>query len=139
MLLSALFCASLLAVASSAPQKRATCIVKSSGGGNDDAPNVLAALEECGNGGILLFSARTTYTLSSSVEFATCVGCEIQIEGTIKLADDTGVWPKNAAALHINGVKGATIHSKTGSGVIDGNGPLFWKGEGLMIAYRADC
>jgi galacturan 1,4-alpha-galacturonidase len=111
-------------------QKRATCTVESSGDeAVDDVPNITAALDECGDGGLIVFNADTTYSIRSMVEFTACTGCEIQIEGTLKVSDDTEYWSGQRAILHIDGVAGATIHSTTGSGVIDGHGLPFWQGE----------
>jgi galacturan 1,4-alpha-galacturonidase len=120
----------LFLVAWAAPQKRATCTVASAGDlAKDDVPNITNALQQCGSGGIIVFSAGKTYSIRSVLEFTSCSNCEVQIEGTLKVSDDTSYWAGKRAIFHLNGIKGATIHSKTGSRLIDGNGLAFWKSE----------
>ncbi|KAK7062761.1 hypothetical protein VNI00_000250 [Paramarasmius palmivorus] len=103
--------------------KRATCTVASAGNaGTDDVPAIETAIKSCGSGGIIVLSAGKTYMIRSTLDFTGCAGCEIQIEGTLKLSDDTNFWNGVRAAILLTNVKGATIHSKTGTGVVDGNG-----------------
>lgn len=117
----------LLLTGGTALEKRATCTVASAGNaGVDDVPAIEAALKSCGNGGIIVLTAGKTYMIRSTLDFTGCVGCEVQIEGTLKLSDDTNFWNGVRAAILLTSVNGATIHSKTGTGLVDGNGVPFW-------------
>ncbi|EEB98324.1 hypothetical protein MPER_02191 [Moniliophthora perniciosa FA553] len=65
--------------------------------------------------------------IRSTLDCTGCSGCEVQIEGTLKLSDDTNFWNGVRAAILLTNLNGATVHSKTGSGVVDGNGVPFWQ------------
>ncbi|THU81731.1 glycoside hydrolase family 28 protein [Dendrothele bispora CBS 962.96] len=115
-------------VSSFALRKRATCTVTSArNAGVDDVPAIAAAIQSCGNGGIIVLSAGTTYALRSTLDFKGCVNCEMQIEGILKLSDDTDFWNGVGSAMLLSDINGARIHSVTGSGLIDGNGVPFWQ------------
>ncbi|KAG6890076.1 hypothetical protein C0995_012025 [Termitomyces sp. Mi166 len=114
-------------------EKRATCTVTSAQSVSvDDVPAIEAAIKSCGNGGVIVIPAGYTYQIRTTLDFTGCVNCEVQIEGTLKLSSDTAFWNGVRAAILLSNTKGATIHSKTGSGVVDGNGVPFW------IAFAAD-
>ena len=56
-------------------------------GGNrsiDDAPAIIAAFEECGNGGTVKFS-NTTYYVNSIMNVQGLKGCQIDLKGTLKV------------------------------------------------------
>ncbi|ESK92759.1 extracellular exo-polygalacturonase [Moniliophthora roreri MCA 2997] len=119
---------SLVSASPSVLKKRATCTVSSAGtAGTDDVPAIENAIKSCGNGGIVVLSAGKTYMIRSTLDFTGCSGCEVQIEGTLKLSDDTNFWNGVRAAILLTNLNGATVHSKTGSGVVDGNGVPFWQ------------
>ncbi|KAL0059800.1 hypothetical protein AAF712_013441 [Marasmius tenuissimus] len=112
----------------SAPTKRATCTVASAGSAStDDVPAIEAAIKSCGNGGIILIPAGKTFMIRSTLDFTGCTNCEVQIEGTLKMSDDTNFWNGVRAAILLTNINGATVHSTTGSGVVDGNGVPFWQ------------
>ncbi|KAF9265082.1 glycoside hydrolase family 28 protein [Marasmius fiardii PR-910] len=131
MLLKSIALFSLFCLASTSPsglKKRATCTVASAGNaGIDDVPAIEAAIKSCGNGGIIVISAGNTYQIRSTLDFTGCNGCEMQIEGILKMSDDTDAWNGVRAAILLTKINGATIHSLTGSGLVDGNGVEFWK------------
>lgn len=56
------------------------------------------------------------------VSFDGCVDCDFQLEGTLKVSDDTTYWATQTAVFLLDGIAGAKIRSLTGTGVIDGNG-----------------
>jgi galacturan 1,4-alpha-galacturonidase len=91
-------------------------------------PAAVSAIKSCGNGGTIIFSAGKTYAIRSTLDITGCVNCQIQIEGTLKLSDDTNFWNGKRAVVFINGVSRATITTVTGSGVVDGNGVPYWEG-----------
>lgn len=45
------------------------CTVKTHGNGTDDSAYILAAFHECNNGGHVLFSANTTYTVGTAMDW----------------------------------------------------------------------
>ncbi|KAF8989552.1 glycoside hydrolase family 28 protein [Cyathus striatus] len=108
--------------------KRATCTVASAGNsGVDDVPSAVSAIKSCGKGGTIVFAANKTYSIRSQLDITGCVGCTIQIEGTLKLSDDTVYWNGKRAIINVNGINGAIITSTTGNGLFDGNGLPHWK------------
>lgn len=110
-------------------EKRATCTVTSAQSVSvDDVPAIQAAIKSCGDGGVIVIPAGYTYQIRTTLDFTGCINCEVQIEGTLKLSSDTAFWNGVRAVMLLSNVKGATIHSKTGSGVVDGNGVPFWLG-----------
>lgn len=103
--------------------KRATCTPASLGDDQkDDTPAIQSAITSCGNGGIIVLPAETTYSLRSMLTFSGCNNCDFQIEGTLKASDDTTYWATQTAMIYLDSVNGARVRSLTGSGVIDGNG-----------------
>jgi galacturan 1,4-alpha-galacturonidase len=104
-------------------EKRAVCTPASLGNTQeDDTPAIAAAISSCGNGGTIVIPAGTTYSLRTMLQFTGCVGCDFQLEGTLKASDDTTYWATQPAIIYLNNISGAKIRSLTGSGVIDGNG-----------------
>jgi len=132
--------------------KHATCTVSSAGdSGVDDVfpsrhllvllpifhpqvPAAVSAIKLCGNGGIIVFSAGKTYAIRSTLDITGCINCEIQIEGTLKLSDDTDFWNGKRAIIYINGISGATLTTTTGAGIVDGNGVPYWQGMLAIVA-----
>ncbi|KAH8662403.1 glycoside hydrolase family 28 protein [Xylariales sp. PMI_506] len=103
--------------------KRATCTPTTYGNSQlDDTPYIEAAFASCGNGGVIVIPAGTTYSIRSMLTITPCTNCDFQIEGTLKSSTDYTYWSTQPAIIYVNGVKGAKIHSVTGSGVIDGDG-----------------
>lgn len=104
-----------------------TCIPTSAGNSSiDDAPSIMEALANCGNGGRILIPENKIFTIRSPVDFGNCKDCEFQIEGTLKLSDDIEYWGGRIACFSIENVIGMRIHSMTGQGLIDGSGQRFW-------------
>lgn len=107
--------------------KRATCTPTSAQDASvDDVPAIEAAIKSCGSGGTIVIPAGIEYMIRSPLDFAGCVGCDFQIEGTLKASDDLDYWSTQSQIINMNGIKGAKIHSVTGTGVIDGNGQAAW-------------
>ena len=58
--------------------KRATCTpVSAKNAGVDDVPAIAAAIKSCGNGGIIVIPASTTYAIRSVLSFAGCLSFAI--------------------------------------------------------------
>ncbi|KAH7371611.1 glycoside hydrolase family 28 protein [Cadophora sp. MPI-SDFR-AT-0126] len=103
--------------------KRATCTPASaSNSGVDDTPAIEAAIAACGAGGTIVIPSGMTYAIRSTVDFKGCTGCTFNIEGTLKASNDLDYWYYQSEIFLISGIKGATIQSLLGTGVIDGNG-----------------
>lgn len=111
-------------------EKRATCTPTSHGeAGVDDVPSITEAIQSCGDGGIILIPAGIVFQLGSTLSFAGCSDCEMQLEGTLKLTDDLDAWDGVKAIILLDDITGATIHSVTGTGLLDGNGLPYWTGH----------
>ncbi|KAK0225623.1 extracellular exo-polygalacturonase [Armillaria fumosa] len=107
--------------------KRATCTPASAhSSSTDDVPAIESAFATCGNGGVIVIAANTTYAIRSTLSFAGCTGCEFRVEGTMKVSSDTDYWDGVRAVILLDDISGATIHSTTSLGLIDGNGQPFW-------------
>lgn len=91
----------------------------------DDAPAIASAIAECASGTIVI-PAGTTYYVNSVLSFDSCAGCTLEIEGTVKASDDTDFWNGETAIILAQDIDGLTVTSKTGSGVVDGNGQASW-------------
>lgn len=111
--------------ASPSPVQRADAACTPTAGGSpstDDVPAIVEAISSCGNGGTIVIPEGSTYHLNTVLDLDGCSGCEFQIEGTLQFSDDTGFWNGETAMINVKDVEGLTMHSLTGSGVIDGNG-----------------
>jgi galacturan 1,4-alpha-galacturonidase len=64
--------------------------------------------------------------IRSTLSFTGCTNCDFQIEGTLKVSDDTDYWNGKQAIISMSGVKGAKFRSVTGTGLLDGNGQAAW-------------
>ena len=107
--------------------KRSTCTPTSAGDKSvDDVPAIAKALSTCGNGGTIVIPAGEIFAIRTPLEFKDCNGCDIQIEGTLKVSDDLAFWEKKKAFFLLENIVGATFHSLTGSGLIDGSGQAYW-------------
>ncbi|KAG8708490.1 hypothetical protein FRC08_018863 [Ceratobasidium sp. 394] len=127
-----------------------TCIVPSHGNVNvSDTPAIEAAFKKCGKGGKIIFSENATYALNELTTMTPCKKCTVELEGTLRMSDNITYWLKNATAttnitaatypnvvyykfqdtiayLVLKGWKQSSLVSKTGKGLIDGNGQLWW-------------
>lgn len=104
-------------------EKRAICTPGGYGNASkDDTPAIASAIATCGKGGSIVIPSGTTYNLRSTLDFAGCFGCELQLKGTLKVSNDYQCWSDYKAIILVSDITGATITSTTGAGVIDGNG-----------------
>jgi galacturan 1,4-alpha-galacturonidase len=78
----------------------ATCVVSSAGNSSvSDVPAIKAAFASCGNGGIIQFPAGKTYAINELLKIQGCNGCEVQLDGTLKLKADITLWNTQAQPL----------------------------------------
>ncbi|KUL89435.1 hypothetical protein ZTR_04324 [Talaromyces verruculosus] len=114
-------------------EKRSVCTPSSYGNtSEDDTPAIAAAIASCGKGGTIVIPSGTTYSIRSTLDFTGCAGCELQLEGTLKVSDDYEYWSNYKSIILISDITGANITSTTGAGVIDGNG------QNAYDAFAAD-
>ncbi|CAE6519890.1 unnamed protein product [Rhizoctonia solani] len=108
-----------------------------------------AAFKKCGKGGRIIFKENTTYALNELTIMTPCKSCTVELEGTLRLSDNITFWLKNAtnpanltsatypnlvyypfqdtfAYLILKDWKKSSLVSKTGKGLIDGAGQLWW-------------
>ncbi|CAE6456129.1 unnamed protein product [Rhizoctonia solani] len=84
------------ALASKGTSKSPTCVIPSHNNANiSDTPAVHAAFKKCGKGGRIIFSENNNYTLRELTIMTPCIGCTVQLEGKIQLADNITYWLKN--------------------------------------------
>ena len=89
-------------------------------------PAISNALLTCGDGGTIIIPAGETFMIRSPLNFGNCKACNFQIERTLKVSDDLDFWEDKTACFLVTNVTGATFHSLTESGLIDGSGQAFW-------------
>ncbi|KAF4496241.1 transcription activator acu-15 [Fusarium agapanthi] len=120
-----------------AHHERATCTPKSAGSAStDDVPAIIAAVKQCGNGGVNVFPKDTTYMIRNKLSFAGCINCEVQLEGRLKLSDDYTFWNNSRTQIDIRGIDGLKFHSPAGIGQIDGSGQAAWDCFGSVGGLR---
>lgn len=72
---------------------RKVCAISASGtNATDDAPAILAAFEDCGQGGTVLFE-NTTYYVNTAMNVSGLQDCYIDLRGTLVVSDGIkSVW-----------------------------------------------
>ncbi|KAI0815460.1 glycoside hydrolase family 28 protein [Xylaria sp. FL0064] len=125
-----LFATSIVTAATLPPtrvvERATTCTPKAGGSSSvDDVPAIQSAIAACPSGTIVI-PASSTYYINSVFSFAGCSGCTLQVDGLLKVSDDTDYWEGKDAIFEVSSITGAKIYSSTGSGVIDGNGEAAW-------------
>ncbi|KAI1272724.1 glycoside hydrolase family 28 protein [Xylaria sp. FL0933] len=125
-----LFATSIVTAATLPPtrvvERATTCTPKAGGSSSvDDVPAIQSAIAACPSGTIVI-PASSTYYINSVFSFAGCSGCTLQVDGLLKVSDDTDYWNGKDAIFEVSSITGAKIYSSTGSGVIDGNGQAAW-------------
>ncbi|KAE8319533.1 pectin lyase fold/virulence factor [Aspergillus transmontanensis] len=108
-------------------ERQASACTPTAGGSPtvDDVPAIESAMAACPSGTIMI-PAKSTYHINSELSFVKCSGCTLQVEGTLSVSGDTNAWSGKDAVLNLEDVNGVSIVSKTGTGVIDGNGQAAW-------------
>jgi galacturan 1,4-alpha-galacturonidase len=118
-------------------KRQGTCTPSSAGNGSvDDVPAISKALSTCGDGGTIIIPAGQTFAIRSPLDFSNCHACNFQIDGTLKVSDDLDYWEGKSAFFLVSNVVGATFHSLTGSGLIDGSGQKYWDYFASHKTYR---
>ncbi|CAN8098540.1 unnamed protein product [Discula destructiva] len=110
------------------------CVVPASGtNATDDAPAIIQAFEDCGQGGVITFSANTTYYVNSVMN-VTAKDAVIDIKGTLLWSTDVQYWLnhsldvgyQNQSTAFVVGGDNVTIDGH-GVGTLNGNGDTWYK------------
>ncbi|OAL47256.1 pectin lyase-like protein [Pyrenochaeta sp. DS3sAY3a] len=87
----------------------------------DDVPNILAALQECGDTGRIVIPLNQTFNIRSPLDLSLCQRCDFQINGILRLSSDWDYWEKQAAVFRISNTTNIMLDSDGSTGLIDGN------------------
>jgi hypothetical protein len=102
--------------------KRATCTVQSLNDPlKDDVPAITEALQQCGNGGKVLFPVNQTFHIRSPIDLSSCRICNLQIDGLLSVSPEWGYWEKQTAVFQLSKTSNAIIYSHGATGIIDAN------------------
>ncbi|KAF2138356.1 glycoside hydrolase family 28 protein, partial [Aplosporella prunicola CBS 121167] len=115
----------------SSPARNQTCVVEASGDGSDDSDSALSAINKCNNGGTVVFSADTNYTIGTALDLTFLKHIDIVIEGTVQFSNDTDYWRahsfnqtfQNSTTFFQLGGEDVNVY---GGGTIDGNGQVWY-------------
>ncbi|KAF2675863.1 glycoside hydrolase family 28 protein [Lentithecium fluviatile CBS 122367] len=115
----------------SSPARTKTCTVKSHGKGKDDSDYILKAIKECNNGGHVIFSKETNYTIGTALDLTFLQHIDLDIQGTITFTNDTDYWQANAFKQVFQNATtffqlGGTDVNVYGGGTLDGNGQIWY-------------
>lgn len=120
-----LFCILLLCLPGDAVShniKRSICTVTSNNDPLlDDIPNILAALQECGDTGRIVIPVNQTFNIRSPLDLSLCQRCDFQINGILRLSSDWDYWEKQATVFRISNTTNIMLDSDGSTGLIDAN------------------
>ncbi|KAF3761416.1 family 28 glycoside hydrolase [Cryphonectria parasitica EP155] len=110
-----------------------TCVVSASGSNTtDDAPAIVEAFEECGQGGTIVFS-NTTYYVNSVMNINGIEDALVDIQGTLLWSTDISYWLNNSLPVGYQNQSTAFILSGNnvtinggGVGTLNGNGQSWY-------------
>jgi galacturan 1,4-alpha-galacturonidase len=113
------------------PERTKTCIVHASGNGKDDSPSILKAINDCNNGGHVVFPKNQKFTIGTALDLTFLNAIDLDIQGTIQFTNDTDYWQKNgfyqtyqnATTFFQLGGKDVNVY---GGGTLDGNGQVWY-------------
>ncbi|KAI8932261.1 Exopolygalacturonase [Plenodomus lindquistii] len=113
------------------PARTKTCVVKANGSGKDDSANILSAVKSCNNGGHVVFSKDSSYTIGTALDLTFLKHVDLDIQGTIKFTNDTDYWQKNAFKQVFQNATtffqlGGQDVNVYGGGTLDGNGQAWY-------------
>ncbi|TLD25996.1 extracellular exo-polygalacturonase [Venturia nashicola] len=104
------------------------CVVK--GGTTEDSAAILAAIKSCNDGGKVVFSADTTYTVGKVMDLTKLSKIDLVIKGKIVFTPDIEYWTANAfkhtfqKAVSFFQIGGSDVNVY-GGGSLDGNGGVW--------------
>lgn len=114
------------------PPRTKTCFVKPScTRGRDGAPKILAAFQECNNGGTVVLDSH--YTVCSQLDLRFLQHVDVALTGTITFCDDVDYWTaigntilfayQNQSSWWVFGGDDINIYG-AGLGTLDGQGQV---------------
>jgi hypothetical protein len=102
--------------------KRAICNAYSSNDTLvDDVPNILAALQQCGDTGTVILPQGQRFNIRSPLHLSACIRCNFRIEGVLSISSDWNYWSKQEAAIIISGASNVIVSQQGNSGYIEAN------------------
>jgi galacturan 1,4-alpha-galacturonidase len=111
---------------------RYTCTVPASDDGSDDAPAIVAAFEECNNGGNVIFS-NTTYNIQTPMNTTGLNDVHVDVYGTLLWSTDIDYWLNNSMPIGFQNQSTVwffggndVVLDGHGVGTIDGNGQVWY-------------
>ncbi|THW21874.1 pectin lyase-like protein [Aureobasidium pullulans] len=102
------------------------CEVVPLGWGRDDAPQILKAVELCGNGGTITLPAPYTYTISSRL-YMRLTRARLNVHGLLSFTPDLGYWIENSHRVEFQNMSTAWI-MEGDDFIVDGGG---WQQGGI--------
>ncbi|THX41410.1 pectin lyase-like protein [Aureobasidium pullulans] len=102
------------------------CEVVPLGWGRDDAPQILKAVELCGNGGTITLPAPYTYTISSPL-YMRLTRARLNVHGLLSFTPDLGYWIENSHRVQFQNMSTAWIIEGIDL-IVDGGG---WQQGGI--------
>lgn len=118
--------------AQSSPTRNKTCLVNSHNDlVSDDSKYILEAIEECNNGGHVIFLEKSSYVIGTPLNLTYLSAVDLDIQGSVSFTNDTDYWQKNsfrlvfqnATSYFLLGGKDVNVY---GGGTIHGNGQTWW-------------
>lgn len=113
-------------------ERTKTCFVKPScTEGRDDAPKIIAALEECNGGGTVVLDKE--YTVCSPLDLRFLKHVDIALTGTLNFCADVDYWVENSFKIDFQnqstfwyiGGEDVNVYG-AGQGVLNGNGQAWY-------------
>lgn len=113
------------------PPRNKVCYVKSQNNGTDDSAYILDAILACNNGGHVVFTEGTNYTIGTALNLTFLNHIDIDIQGHIQFTNDTNYWQANSFKLIFQNAStfweiGGNDVAIYGGGTIDGNGQVWY-------------
>lgn len=113
------------------PPRTKSCSVAALGDEKDDAPQILAAFQDCNNGGTIVLDQD--YTIATALDLTFLDSVDVALSGSITFKADIDYWVENSfkydfqlsTAFWKIGGKDVNIYGG-GVGFIDGNGQPWW-------------
>ncbi|KAL1593137.1 hypothetical protein SLS60_010744 [Paraconiothyrium brasiliense] len=118
--------------ATASPERNRTCLAPShSDSSVDDASGILSAIQDCNDGGHVIFAEKLTYTIASPLNLTGLKAIDLDIQGTLSFTDNITYWEANSFDLEYQNATsffamgGKDVHVY-GAGEIQGNGQAWW-------------
>lgn len=119
--------------ARTSPSRNRICVASSHNDlVTDDASNILAAVQDCNNGGHVIFASKQTYTIASPLNLTGLVSIDLDIQGTLSFpSDNLTYWQANSFDLQYQNatsflILGGRDVNVFGAGTVQGNGQAWW-------------